>query len=243
MPWDENAGGVGSTLAAYEHSGATVAAGATGGATGGAIGGAGTGAAYGGVSGAIVTGGPGAVLGAVAGAGAGAIAGGITGAFHGAFYADGVEDAFRGTLGPGAVSGILPGVGGAFAKLSGGAGAAGGLALAGGGVAVGVGASVGGGAAIGAGVASGGCYLASNPIAPSGGSSRDPEVLQRGGHTLSDRTRKTLGLTKDQAKRAIERLKEDVGQGNASHNHNILSNGDVLDSDTGRYIGNLFNGL
>ena len=93
-----------------------------------------------------------------------------------------MEDALRGALGPGAVSGILPGVGGTFAKLSGGAGAAGGLALAGGGVAVGVGASVGGGAAIVGGVIGAGCYEMTSPRKRKAGNQerRPPKTCRAG---------------------------------------------------------------
>jgi hypothetical protein len=70
-----------------------------------------------------------------------------------------------------------------------------------------------------------------------------PTVLQTGGHTLTDRVRNSLGLTKDEAKRALEGLKRDLGQGNAHHQHKTLDNGDVLDSHSGELLGNLFDYL
>jgi len=70
-----------------------------------------------------------------------------------------------------------------------------------------------------------------------------PRVLQTGGHTITDRTRKALDLTPDQAKRAMEAIKRSVGQSSKDHSHKILSNGDVLDSHTGELFGNLFDFL
>lgn len=51
--------------------------------------------------------------------------------------------------------------------------------------------------------------------------------------------RKDLGLSKDQAKLAIERMKRDIGRGNDFHQRKILYNGDVIHSDTGDFLGNL----
>ena len=68
----------------------------------------------------------------------------------------------------------------------------------------------------------------------------EPTVLQTGGHTLSDRVVKKLGLTKEEAKKAMEGLKRDGLQKANNHQHKILDNGDVLDSNTGQLIGNLF---
>ena len=70
-----------------------------------------------------------------------------------------------------------------------------------------------------------------------------PKVLQTGGHTITSRTRKALGLSSDQAKRAMEDLKTDWNQGSSNHQHKILDNGDVLDSHTGKLLGNLFDFL
>jgi hypothetical protein len=41
----------------------------------------------------------------------------------------------------------------------------------------------------------------------------------------------------------MEALKKDLGQGAGHHQHKILDNGDVLDSHTGQYLGNLFDYL
>ena len=76
-----------------------------------------------------------------------------------------------------------------------------------------------------------------------GAAERVPEVLQTGGHTITNHTRKALDLTKDQAKRAMEGLKKELGQGNSHHQHKILDNGDVLDSHNGEWLGNLYDYL
>jgi hypothetical protein len=65
------------------------------------------------------------------------------------------------------------------------------------------------------------------------------ETIQTGGRTIEASTAEKLGLTREQAKRAMERLKADVGQGSADHSHRIKANGDVYDSNTGEYLGNL----
>ncbi len=76
------------------------------------------------------------------------------------------------------------------------------------------------------------------------GTACDPaKVLQSGGHVLTDFTRKRLGLSKDQAKRAMENGKLFVGQSSACHSHKIMCNGDVLDKDTGGFLFNLFDFL
>jgi RHS repeat-associated protein len=75
---------------------------------------------------------------------------------------------------------------------------------------------------------------------PEGGGGEKPEVLQTRGHTITDRVRKALGLTKDEAKMAMEKLKRSQGQGPSHHQHKILDNGDVLDANTGEWLGNLF---
>jgi hypothetical protein len=65
-----------------------------------------------------------------------------------------------------------------------------------------------------------------------------PEVLQTGGHTLSQTTRDALGLTKDQAHLAFNRFKSYFGLRNDFHGI-ILDNGDILDPNTREVIGNL----
>jgi len=71
----------------------------------------------------------------------------------------------------------------------------------------------------------------------------DPKALQTGGHTITSRTRKALGMTRGEAKHAMEGLKKDLGQGASHHQHKIMDNGDVLDSNTGDWLGNLFDYL
>lgn len=67
-----------------------------------------------------------------------------------------------------------------------------------------------------------------------------PYVLQSGGHTINESTRTALRMTQEQAKMAIEGLKKSIGQKSSSHSHKIWSNGDVTDSNTKAYLGNLF---
>jgi len=62
--------------------------------------------------------------------------------------------------------------------------------------------------------------------------------LQTGGHTIDARTRKTLGLTKDRAKAALEKLKEEFGFENDLH-FEIWDDGSLVDPDTGEWIGNI----
>lgn len=60
--------------------------------------------------------------------------------------------------------------------------------------------------------------MPSNPFGPKSVDAAqvpDPKVLQTGGHTLTNRPRNALGLSKDEAKRAMEGLKRDIGQGSA----------------------------
>jgi|GEM_PF-1137592 len=71
----------------------------------------------------------------------------------------------------------------------------------------------------------------------------EPKVLQTGERTITNRTRKALGLTQDEAKRAMEGLKDELLQRPSHHQHKILDNGDVLDSNTGDLLGNLFDYL
>jgi len=63
-------------------------------------------------------------------------------------------------------------------------------------------------------------------------------TLQTGGRTLRNSTVKALGLTKEQAKRAIEALKKDLQLPNNFH-QKIMSNGDVVNSHTGEVVGNI----
>jgi hypothetical protein len=72
-------------------------------------------------------------------------------------------------------------------------------------------------------------------------SAQEPRVLQGpGSHTLSEHTRRELGLSKEEAKAAIEKLKKENLRGNDDHNHKIYDNGDVRDATTNELIGNLF---
>ena len=68
------------------------------------------------------------------------------------------------------------------------------------------------------------------------------KVLQTGGNTLTTETLNALGLTKEEGKLAIERLKSDIGRRNDFHGK-ILSDGNVIDSSTGQRLGNLFDYL
>jgi hypothetical protein len=66
------------------------------------------------------------------------------------------------------------------------------------------------------------------------------KVLQTGGHTIREATAKALGLTRDQARRAMEKLKNDIGRKSGDHGHKIYENGNVVDSNTGEFLANLF---
>jgi hypothetical protein len=63
-------------------------------------------------------------------------------------------------------------------------------------------------------------------------------VLQTGGHTITERTRKGLGLTKEEAQRAIEDLKTDTGYSKDAHLQ-IFEDGSVYDPVTDEVIGNM----
>lgn len=63
--------------------------------------------------------------------------------------------------------------------------------------------------------------------------------LQTGGHTIKPATRKALGLSKTEAKRAIEGLKRFNDLGNADH-YKIMPSGDYVD-DAWKVIDNIFN--
>ena len=74
-------------------------------------------------------------------------------------------------------------------------------------------------------------------MAPVPGMGKGLKVLQTGGRTLSSRTLKGLNLSKDQGKRAIERMKKANGMRNDFHGK-IYNNGDVYD-DLGNLIDNI----
>jgi hypothetical protein len=67
------------------------------------------------------------------------------------------------------------------------------------------------------------------------------KVLQTGGNTINKATAEALGLTKEQAKMAIEGLKRDLGLPSDFHGK-IMGNGD-LRNDVGEILGNLFDYL
>jgi RHS repeat-associated protein len=71
----------------------------------------------------------------------------------------------------------------------------------------------------------------------------EPKVLQTGGHTLSKGTIKALGIDRSRAHQALTALKKENGLGAKDHGHRFLDNGDVVDSNTGRVLGNLFDYL
>ena len=62
--------------------------------------------------------------------------------------------------------------------------------------------------------------------------------LQKGGNTITDKTLKGLGLTKEEAQRAIEKLKSAAGYSNNSH-LDIFKDGDVYDPNKDKVIGNI----
>jgi hypothetical protein len=65
------------------------------------------------------------------------------------------------------------------------------------------------------------------------------KTLQTGGHTLNKYTLKSLGLSKEQGKIAIEALKKSERLPNNFH-AKIMGNGDYVNAHTGEWIGNLF---
>ncbi len=75
------------------------------------------------------------------------------------------------------------------------------------------------------------------------GAAANTKTLQTGGHTLNKRTLKEIGLSKQQGKKAIEGLKKDIVAPPSFHETKILSNGDVINSNIGNYLGNLFDYL
>ncbi|MCJ7724119.1 MAG: RHS repeat-associated core domain-containing protein, partial [Anaerolineales bacterium] len=64
------------------------------------------------------------------------------------------------------------------------------------------------------------------------------KVLQTGGNTITEGTQKALGLTKDQAKAAIEALKKLGGKRNDFHGQ-IFEDGTIYDPNTDKVIGNI----
>jgi RHS repeat-associated protein len=62
---------------------------------------------------------------------------------------------------------------------------------------------------------------------------------QYGGHTISKSTLEKLGLTRDEAKTAIESMKDDLNIPNDFHG-TIMDNGDYIDPETGEVLGNLY---
>ena len=65
-------------------------------------------------------------------------------------------------------------------------------------------------------------------------------VLQKGGHTLQKSTLKKLGLTKEQGREAIHKLKRALNLPPDFHG-TIMNNGDLLHPKTGEVIDNIFN--
>jgi len=85
----------------------------------------------------------------------------------------------------------------------------------------------------------GSLYFTGTPPIP--GYAKGVRVLQTGGRVLKKYTLKSLGLTKEQGKHAIESMKKANGLRSDFHGK-ILSNGDVLD-DLGNFIDNLLDYL
>jgi hypothetical protein len=65
------------------------------------------------------------------------------------------------------------------------------------------------------------------------------KVLQSGGHTLTNRTLKGLGLNQQQANKAIEVMKKEYRIPSNFHGQ-IMSNGDYIDPHAKKCLGNLF---
>ncbi len=65
------------------------------------------------------------------------------------------------------------------------------------------------------------------------------KVLQSGGHTLTNRTLKGLGLNQQQANKAIESMKREYRIPGEFHGQ-IMSNGDYINPHTKKFLGNLF---
>ncbi|MBK7582065.1 MAG: hypothetical protein IPI67_17895 [Myxococcales bacterium] len=79
-----------------------------------------------------------------------------------------------------------------------------------------------------------------DPVPSPKGLGQRPTVLQTGGHTLSPQTLDALGLDRGTGKRAMEGLKRDNALPPSFHETKILSNGDIVNSHTGKRIGNIF---
>ena len=95
-------------------------------------------------------------------------------------------------------------------------------------------------------VAAGGIgILQARIIGQNGGQSDrwESRVIQNGGHTINDFTRRKLGLTKEEARKAMEGLKKDNSRSSYQHNHRFYENGEVRNSQTGELLGNLFHYL
>ncbi len=67
-----------------------------------------------------------------------------------------------------------------------------------------------------------------------------PKTLQTGGNTIKPRTATDLGMSRQEASDAMHALKQDNLLPNNYHQTQILNNGDVIDSNTGEYYGNLY---
>ncbi|MGV8039477.1 MAG: RHS repeat domain-containing protein [Thermoanaerobaculaceae bacterium] len=67
-----------------------------------------------------------------------------------------------------------------------------------------------------------------------------PRVLQGGGRTIRNATARALGLERREAGRALEAMKDYYGLPSDFHSSKILANGDVVNSETGEIIDNLF---
>jgi YD repeat-containing protein len=66
------------------------------------------------------------------------------------------------------------------------------------------------------------------------------KVLQTGGNKLKQSTVDGLGMSRGQAKNAIEGLKKDIGLRNDFHQTKIMSNGDIVHAQTKEVLGNLW---
>jgi RHS repeat-associated protein len=92
-----------------------------------------------------------------------------------------------------------------------------------------------------------GVPLGEEPPAPNGqgsqpGQGEPVRCLQTGGNTISKSTAEDLELPRREAGRAMEALKKDYGLPNNFHGK-IMSNGDLVNPQTGETIGNLFDYL
>jgi hypothetical protein len=69
------------------------------------------------------------------------------------------------------------------------------------------------------------------------------KVLQTGGNTLRQSTVRALGLTRQEAHEAMEALKKYNLLPPNYHFTKIMASGDVFDSETGEWYGNLYDFL